>query len=243
MKVLIAPIGKRLVWYLAMEEYVAAHCTEETLFLWIVRPTVIFGRHQVMENEVNIPYCEANGIEMYRRKSGGGCVYADEGNLMISYISPSTHSEQVFAHYMDFMSDSLRKMGYPAVTTEHNDILVEGKKVSGNACFALPTGTIVHGTMLWQVNFNRLQQAITPSAEKLAKHGVESVQQRVVNLCTVHQDKHLRITPPISDMEELMTNLTDLLATKIENLPRDAHEAIDKIEQTYLDPAFLHPEA
>ena len=96
--------------------------------------------------------------------------------------------------------------------------------------------------MLWQVNFNRLQQAITPSAEKLAKHGVESVRQRVVNLCTVHQDKHLRITPPISDMAELMTNLTDLLATKIENLPRDAHEAIDQIEHTYLDPAFLHPE-
>ena len=241
MKVIIAPFKKRLVWYLAMEEYLAANVKEDTLFLWIVRPTVIFGRHQVMENEVNIPYCEANGIEMYRRKSGGGCVYADDGNLMISYISPSPHSDQVFAHYMDFMSDALRKMGYPAVTTEHNDILVEGRKVSGTACYALPGSTIVHGTLLWQVNFNRLQQAITPPAEKLAKHGVESVRQRVVNLCTVHQNKKLRITPPIGDMADLMINLTNLLSTSVDILPQEAHDAIDAIEQTYLDPAFLRP--
>ena len=241
MRITIAPSGKRLVWYLAMEEYLAANAKEDTMFMWVVRPTVIFGRHQVMENEVNIPYCETNGIEMYRRKSGGGCVYADEGNLMVSYISPSPHSEQVFAHYMQFMSYALRKMGYPAVTTEHNDILVEGRKVSGNACYALPTSTIVHGTMLWKVDFNRLQQAITPPAEKLAKHGVESVRQRVVNLCTIQQDERLRETPPITNMADLMNCLTRLLADCSNELPQDAYAAIDAIEQTYLDPTFLHP--
>ena len=241
MKLLIAPAHKRLVWYLAMEEYLAARVQEDTLFLWIVEPTVIFGRHQVMENEVNVSYCEANGIRMYRRKSGGGCVYADEGNLMVSYISPSPHSEQVFAHYMQFMSDALRKMGYPAVTTEHNDILVDGKKVSGTACFALPQSTIVHGTLLWQVDFSRLQQAITPSAEKLAKHGVESVRQRVVNLSTIPQDKDLQRTQAVSSMSDLVQTLTDLLADKAELLPQDAHEAIDAIEQSYLAPSFLHP--
>ncbi len=241
MKAIIAPTWKRLVWYLAMEEYLAANVKEDTFFLWIVRPTVIFGRHQVMENEVNIPYCVANGIEMYRRKSGGGCVYADEGNLMVSYISPSPHSEQVFAHYMEFMSGALRKMGYPAVTTEHNDILVEGRKVSGTACFALPQSTIVHATLLWQVNFNRLQQAITPPPEKLAKHGVESVRQRVVNLCTIQQDTDLQRTPAISSMSDFVKTLTGLLADSTDMLPEEAHQAIDAIERTYLDPAFLRP--
>ncbi|MBP5476749.1 MAG: lipoate--protein ligase family protein [Paludibacteraceae bacterium] len=241
MKLLIAPTGKRLVWYLAMEEYLAANVQEDTLFLWIVEPTVIFGRHQVMENEVNVPYCEANGIRMYRRKSGGGCVYADEGNLMVSYISPSPHSEQVFAHYMEFMSDALRKMGYPAVTTEHNDILVDGKKVSGTACFALPQSTIVHATLLWQVNFDRLQQAITPPKEKLAKHGVESVRQRVVNLSAVPQNADLQRTPAVGSMSDLVSTLTALLADSTDTLPEEAHQAIDAIERTYLDPAFLHP--
>ena len=74
------PKGRRLVWYLAMEEYLAKHVVEQTLVTWVVSPTVIFGRHQVMEAEVNIAYCKTNGIAMYRRKSGGGCVYADECN-------------------------------------------------------------------------------------------------------------------------------------------------------------------
>ena len=176
------PANRRLVWYLAMEEYLAKHVEEEMFVTWVVSPTVIFGRHQVMEAEVNMAYCRANNIATYRRKSGGGCVYADEGNLMISYISPSKHSEQVFQSYLDKMSETLSQLGYNAVKSTHNDIMIAGYKVSGNACFALPQATIVHGTMLYNVNFEILQQAITPSKEKLAKHGVESVRQRVMNL-------------------------------------------------------------
>ena len=58
------PPNRRLVWYLAMEEYFAKHVEEEMFFTWVVSPTVIFGRHQVMEAEVNIDYCTANGISM-----------------------------------------------------------------------------------------------------------------------------------------------------------------------------------
>ena len=101
---------------------------------------------------------------------------------MISYIVPSSHSEQIFQSYLDKMSDTLSRLGFDAVKSTHNDIMIGGYKVSGNACFALPQVTIVHGTMLYNVNFEVLQQAITPSKEKLAKHGVESVRQRVMNL-------------------------------------------------------------
>ena len=116
-----------------------------------------------------------------QRKSGGGCVYADEGNLMISFVSPSTHSEQVFAEYLAMIAQALQAKGLPAVTTAHNDILVDGRKVSGCACFTSPTGTIVHGTMLYDVNLEAMLQAITPSTDKLAKHGVASVRQRVAD--------------------------------------------------------------
>ena len=107
---------------------------------------------------------------------------SDEGNLMISFISPSTHSEQVFVEFLSLVRDALAAKGIPAVTTEHNDILVDGKKVSGWACYTTPTGTIVHGTMLYDVNLDALQHAITPTKEKMNKHGVASVRQRVVNL-------------------------------------------------------------
>lgn len=237
------PAGKRLVWYLAAEEYFAQRIhalrqgfgndSGEVLFTWIVPPTVIFGRHQVMQNEVNIDFCHAHHIAMYRRKSGGGCVYADEGNLMVSYISTSTHSEQVFQHYLDRMSEFLRAMGYDAVKSTHNDIMVGEHKVSGNACFALSQATIVHGTLLYDVDFEVLQQAITPSQEKLAKHGVQSVRQRVMNLKNIANRVILKSTQALArKIEEFWCNQT-YIPTENDLLE------IGKIEEEYLDPAFI----
>ena len=238
------PSGNRLVWYLAAEEYFAKNIhsllpelpvsADGFLFTWIVPPTVIFGRHQVMANEVNIPFCQANNIAMYRRKSGGGCVYADEGNLMVSYISTSPHSEQVFQAYLDTMSDCLRNMGYKAVKSTHNDIMVGDYKVSGNACFALPQATIVHGTLLYDVDYDMLQQAITPSKEKLAKHGVQSVRQRVMNLKNIANAIDLLSTQVLA--QKIETFGCNLAYTPSE---KDLSE-IDKIEQEYLDPHFIH---
>lgn len=254
------PFGKRLVWYLAAEEYFAknirvlyqnytkaiqypnsnldivANQFDGLLFTWIVSPTVIFGRHQVMENEVNVDFCQANNIAMFRRKSGGGCVYADEGNLMISYIVPSSHSEHVFQSYLDQMSNTLSQLGYEAVKSTHNDIMIGGYKVSGNACFAMPNVTIVHGTMLYDVNFEMLQQAITPSKEKLAKHGVESVRQRVMNLRDIspaNGEKIVSTTALAQKIKEFWCNQTYIPTEK------DLQE-IDKIEQEYLNLDFIH---
>ena len=145
-------------------------------------PTVIYGKHQSAAAEVNEAFCRENGVAVVQRKSGGGCVYADEGNLMISVVTPSTHSEQVFSDFLTEVAKVLQSKGLPAVTTAHNDILIDGRKVSGWACYTAPTGTIVHGTMLYEVNITRMIEAITPTADKLAKHGVASVRQRVVNL-------------------------------------------------------------
>jgi len=195
MKILHFPEGLPLTEYLRMEQEVVKQVSEPTLFTWVVAPTVIYGRHQSAENEVNEAYCEAHGISVVQRKSGGGCVYADEGNLMISYISPNSHSEQVFADFLRMVSEALRRKGIPAVTTAHNDILVGDRKISGCACFASPTGTIVHGTMLYNVNIEAMTHAITPTAEKLAKHGVSSVRRRVANLS--------ELTDAFTDIQEL----------------------------------------
>ena len=186
MRILKVTEGLSLENYLALETRMVKTVQEPTLFTWIVRPTVIYGRHQSAEVEVNEDYCVSHGIEVVQRKSGGGCVYADEGNLMISFITPSKHSEQVFAETLLLIRNALASKGIPAVTTAHNDIMVGEKKVSGWACYTTPTGTIVHGTMLYDVNLEALQQAITPTREKLNKHGVASVRQRVVNLREIH---------------------------------------------------------
>ena len=164
-----------------MEQELVKTVSEPMLFTWIVAPTVIYGRHQIMEAEVNEAYCREHNIHIVQRKSGGGCVYADEGNLMVSYVSPqpSAVSYQLF---MTMLAKALLQLGYEAVTTRHNDVLVEGRKVSGTACYTTPTGTVVHASVLYDVNLDALEQAITPSEAKLAKHAVSSVRQRVRNL-------------------------------------------------------------
>ena len=80
---------RRVSFYLATEEYVAREKrdVQELFFTWQVKPSVIFGRHQDIHREVNLDYCRKNGVETFRRKSGGGCVYADMGNLMLAYIA------------------------------------------------------------------------------------------------------------------------------------------------------------
>lgn len=174
--------GLTLEEYLALEAEMVKTVKEPTLFTWVVAPTVIYGRHQVREQEVNEAYCAAHGIRVVQRQSGGGCVYADRGNLMISMVSPSTHSQEVFDTFLTLVSQALRRIGYDAVTTEHNDILVGERKVCGTACYTTPTGTVVHASTLYDVDLEALEAAITPSAAKLAKHAVASVRQRVRNL-------------------------------------------------------------
>ena len=168
--------------YLQQEADLVKTVREPVVFTWIVAPTVIYGRHQLREQEVNEAYCAEHGIRVVQRQSGGGCVYADEGNVMVPYISPSTHSQEVFDEFLRLLSGAFRQMGYEAVTTQHNDILVNVRKVSGTACYTTPTGTVVHASILYDVNLEALEQAITPTAEKLAKHAVQSVRQRVINL-------------------------------------------------------------
>ncbi len=168
--------------YLAMETDMVKTIQEPTVFTWVVSPTVIYGRHQLREQEVNEAYCASHGVRVVQRQSGGGCVYADRGNLMVSFVSPSTHSQEVFDAFLMLLSGALRDLGYDAVTTAHNDVLVAGRKVAGTACYTTPTGTVVHASMLYDVNLTDLEAAITPSEAKLAKHAVASVRQRVRNL-------------------------------------------------------------
>ncbi len=181
-KLIHTPEGLTLTEYLAIEQELVKDIKEPTFFTWIVSPTVIYGRHQSKEAEVNETYCAEHGIAVVQRKSGGGCVYADGGNLMISLITPDVHSERVFKEFLNLLRIILTAKGLSAVTTAHNDILVEGRKVSGCACYAASTGTIVHGTLLFDVNMEALTKAITPTEDKLAKHGVASIRQRVANI-------------------------------------------------------------
>ena len=186
MKNIVLPDNKErsLVFYLAMEDFAAKSIEGDSFFVWRVAPTVIIGRNQDLEAEVNMEFCRKHDVRVVRRKSGGGCVYSDMGNVMVSYISRRGDVSEIFERYLDAMADCLGSVGVEAIKSGRNDILVQGRKVSGNAFHQLPDRSIVHGTLLYDTDFDALEESIRPPVEKLERHGVASVRQRVENLRT-----------------------------------------------------------
>ncbi len=239
---------RRLPFYLAMEEWVAKTLpAHDYIFTWVVAPTVICGRNQDIEKEVNLQYCRENGIDVVRRRSGGGCVYADRNNIMVSFITPDTDVETTFAYFTDRIAQQLRNMGIAAEATGRNDIIVGGRKISGNAFLHLPGRSIVHGTMLFDIDREKLQNAITPSRAKLESKRVQSVESRIVTarellpeitfddfhrnlLFSVPVDEYLLTDQNISEIEEIEQGYY-----APEWMWRKAHHANNEARSTHLD--------
>ena len=178
----------QLPFYFAIEEYVARHYTDDDYFMgWRVNPTVMLGRNQLIDNEVNTDYCKEHKIDIFRRKSGGGCIYADKGCIQFSYISRAVNANKAFADYMQRMADLLKGLKIDAQLSGRNDILINGTKVSGCAFYQLSNRSVLHNSLLFDTQLDHLSNALTPAKEKLQSKGVASVRQRVTNVSTYTQ--------------------------------------------------------
>ena len=178
----------QLPFYFAVEEYVARHYTDDDYFMgWRVNPTVMLGRNQLIDNEVNTDYCKEHKIDIFRRKSGGGCIYADKGCIQFSYISRTVNANEAFAAYMQRMADLLKGLKIDAQLSGRNDILINGTKVSGCAFYQLSNRSVLHNSLLFDTQLDHLSNALTPAKEKLQSKGVASVRQRVTNVATYTQ--------------------------------------------------------
>ncbi len=223
--------NRRLSFYLAMEEYVARHVADvDTFWMWQVDPSVIFGRNQLMANEVNADYCREHHIAMYRRKSGGGCVYADHDNVMLSYVSPGEAVGLAFNRFIQMVLLVLRRMNIEAVGTSRNDVLIGDRKVCGTACYQVSGHSIVHSTLLYDTNMEHMTQAITPGPEKLQAKGIQSVRQRI----TLLKD-HTMLT-----LDEVKQLFRTTLCTDERMLTASELEAIEQLEQEYLKKEFIN---
>ena len=247
MKHIVLPDEKdrSLAFFLAMEEFVARKIEGEAFFVWRVAPTVIFGRNQVLENEVNLEYCKAKGVSIVQRKSGGGCVYSDKGNIMISYVSERGVVSEVFDRYLSNLTECLRGLGLDAEKSGRNDILVGGRKVSGNAFHQLPDRSIVHGTLLYDTDLDALESAIRPPVEKLERHGVASVRQRVRNIAelfaqnvmSAQTDSNVQVVkyhPALKSVEDLEKYIVDYFTDGEIHLSTEDVAEIEEMAEPYI---------
>lgn len=176
---------RRATFYLAAEEYLArtGPLGQSCFFTWQVGPTVVMGRHQHTASEVDVDFCRAEGIDVCRRRSGGGCIYADEGNIMSSLVTESAGVETLFTAFSGGVAGVLRRLGAPVELSGRNDVVLSGGgKVCGGAFYHLPGRSIVHATMLYDADLRLLAGALRPDDGKLRARGVKSVRSRVALL-------------------------------------------------------------
>ena len=177
---------------------------EPVFFLWQNRPSVIIGLNQEVNTEVNLDYLQKNDIALVRRVSGGGAVYHDFGIMNYTIVGRSEDLERDYPEYAGMMMKALQKLGIPATLSGRNDILVDGKKVSGFAKRVSKDRLMVHGTLMYNVDLDTLTEALNPPSTKLESKGIASVRSRVANLC--------ELLPDITDIQMLIQRLEAILS-------------------------------
>ena len=177
---------------------------EPVFFLWQNRPAVIVGYNQEVNTEVNLDYLKEKGIDLVRRVTGGGAVYHDLENLNYTIVGRSEDLERDYPEYAALMMKALQALGVPATLSGRNDILVEGKKVSGFAKRVCKNRLMVHGTLMYNVDVDVLTHVLNPSTTKLQSKGIASVRSRVTNLCNY--------LPELSDIQAFKNRLEEILS-------------------------------
>jgi lipoate-protein ligase A len=224
---------------MAFDEYCLEKLSidEPVFFLWQNRPSVIIGANQEVHTEVNLDYLKENDISLVRRVTGGGAVYHDLGNLNYTIVGSSDDLERDYPEYTRYMLQALQKLGIPATMSGRNDILVEGRKVSGFAKRVCKNRLMIHGTLMFDVKLEQLTQALCPPESKLQSKGIASVRSRVANLC--------EYLPEITDISIFKQKLESILSNNytdqewklsqedIQNIEQLAHDKFEKWEWIY----------
>ena len=169
---------------LALEEYILETKPQgDYLLLWKNHNTIVVGRHQNTLEEVNQSFVKEHAIRVVRRITGGGAVYHDMGNHNFSFITTVKNPATVtFAHFTKPVIQALAALGVQAETSGRNDIVVDGRKISGNAQSLRGKRMLHHGTLLFEADLGFVAQALKVHPAKLQSKGVQSVRSRVANI-------------------------------------------------------------
>lgn len=180
---------------LAAEEYLLKNYTEDIFMLWQSFDTVVVGKHQNAMGEINYRHVRDNGIRVARRISGGGTVFHDKGNVNFTFIKNVSGPHEIsFKRFTQPVVDALATLGITAVTSGRNDLLVDNRKISGNAEHVFKNRVLHHGTLLYNSDLENLGNAIRVVPGKYESKAVQSNRSIVVNI-----SEFLENPPPVED--------------------------------------------
>ncbi|UFU00512.1 lipoate--protein ligase [Radiobacillus kanasensis] len=246
---------------LAIEEYVLKNFGADDTYLlfYINEPSIIIGKNQNTTEEINTKYVDDNGIHVVRRLSGGGAVYHDLGNLNFSFITKDDgDSFHNFAKFTEPVVEALNKLGVPAELQGRNDLVANGRKISGNAQFSTRGRMFSHGTLMYDSEIEHVVSALNVRKEKIESKGIKSIRSRVANISEFMEEKVsmdefkniiLRSIFDVESVEDVPTyELTDEDWDNIKKLSEERYQKWDwnygkspasNIQQSHKFPAGL----
>lgn len=220
---------------LAAEEYFLRHQSDEIYFFYINKPAVIIGKHQNALAEVDINFLQENNISLHRRLSGGGTVYHDLGNINFCFIKEGETGDLVnFEKATQPIVNVLNQWNIPARTGKRNDLLVNFKKISGNACHVFKRRVMHHGTLLYNSDLDNLTKSLKNDPTKFKDRAVKSVRSEVMNLIELYDET--------KSSNDFLNNLVNNIISNNNKcvLQEFSAEEIDKIKsiesEKYLTP-------
>ncbi|MDC7240419.1 MAG: lipoate--protein ligase [Spirochaetales bacterium] len=217
---------------LALEEYVfnSLPKDKEYFMLWQNENSIIIGKHQNTIEEINIPYVKEKSIRVARRLSGGGTVYHDLGNLNFTFITDSPENREIdLASFCVPVVEALGSLGVEAEISGRNDILIKGKKFSGNAQYIRFGRVMHHGTLMFDSNIEVLVEALNVSQDKISSKGIKSVRSRVTNI-SEHLDGSMSTLEFRNILREFMEKRNGM---KPYTLTEEDLAAVNKLRKQY----------
>ena len=209
---LIINDSKNAYFNLAAEEYLIDSFDDDIVMLWRNDNTVVVGKNQNTIEEIDSDFVREKSVNVVRRLTGGGAVFHDMGN--VNYTVIQTYREGLFSNYEYFtemVRDFLQGLGVETVLSGRNDLLIDGKKFSGNARCVRNGRMMHHGTLMFSSDVRDISGALTPNQKKIDSKAVKSVQSHVTNISS-HMTEQQRET---IDVEKFMELLRDHYLQKL----------------------------
>lgn len=169
---------------LAFEQYILENKTSgDWLMLWQNANTIVIGMNQNTAEEINADFVKEHGITVVRRMTGGGAVYHDLGNLNYSFISDIGDKASLsIEQFSRPVCRALESLGLHATVSGRNDIIIDGRKVSGVAQRVYKNRILHHGTLLFRSDANMIAGSLNADPSKFESKSSKSVKTRVGNI-------------------------------------------------------------
>lgn len=200
---------------LALEEYLFNTASEDCFILWQNYNTIVVGKYQNTIEEISAKYVKEHDINVVRRLSGGGAVYHDLGNVNFTFITKQKEENTFcFEHFTKHIIDILEEYGINGEFNSRNDLIIKGRKFSGNSQYMKKGKILHHGTLLFNSDLEVLVNALSPDEAKIESKAVKSIQERVTNICE-HMEREITLEEFKKSIKKHICSIDDVKEYKL----------------------------